>query len=126
MERAMNPWDFLGEYRGKFFSGEWPTLPEMFRITAARYPTRSCFTIYEPGRISFTYAEALKRIERSAAYLASLGIGHDDKVVVTGKNSPEWAVAYLSILFTGAVVVPIDYQLKKEELDIRRESGLRR
>ena len=24
------PWDFLDEYRGKEFSGEWPTVPEMF------------------------------------------------------------------------------------------------
>jgi long-chain acyl-CoA synthetase len=28
-----NPWAFLNDFRGKAFSGEWPTLPEMFRIT---------------------------------------------------------------------------------------------
>ena len=112
------PWAFLEEYRGKFFTGEWPTLPEMFKISAERYPQRSCFTVYEPGRISLNYTEALERVESVARWLYSKGIRRGDRVAVTGKNSPEWAVAYLSILFTGAVVVPIDYQLKAEEIDL--------
>jgi len=32
------------------------------------------------------------------------------------KNAPEWAIAYLAVLYTGAVVVPIDYQLTTSEL----------
>ena len=38
------PWAFLDEFRGKSFTGEWPTLPEMFSITVSRYPNNSCFT----------------------------------------------------------------------------------
>jgi long-chain acyl-CoA synthetase len=45
-----------------------------------------------------------------------LGIGRGDKVAVTGKNSPEWAVAYFAVLTAGAVVVPLDYQLTVAEL----------
>ena len=112
------PWAFLEDYRGKTFTGEWPTLPEMFRITVSRYPQRACFTVYEPGRISLTYTEALERIEAVARWLYSKGIRRGDRVAVTGKNSPEWSVAYLGILFAGAVVVPIDYQLKPEEIDL--------
>jgi long-chain acyl-CoA synthetase len=114
----MKPWDFLSDYRGKVFTGVWPTVPEMFRITVSRYRERSCFTIYEPGRISLNYQESLVRIEAVARYLHSKGIHRGDKVAVTGKNSPEWTVAFLGILFAGAVVVPIDYQLKNEETDL--------
>jgi len=110
------PWKFLDDYRGKYFSGEWPTLPELFRISASRYPDRACFTVYEPDRVTLTYAEALARIERLAAFLASEGVRKGDKITVTGKNSPEWAVAYLAALFAGAVVVPVDYQIKIEEI----------
>ena len=113
-----NTWTFLDEYRGKAFTGEWPTLPEMFRITVSRYPERLCFTIFEPDRITLNYTEALKLIEAVARALHSKGICRGDRVAVTGKNSPEWAVAYLGILFAGATVVPIDYQVKTEELDI--------
>ncbi|HOV39619.1 MAG TPA: AMP-binding protein, partial [Spirochaetales bacterium] len=112
MKSATTPWAFLDEYRGTYFTGEWPTLPEMFRITTKRYGDRPCFTIYEGDeRISLTYNEALKKIEAVSRWLYSQGIRKGDKVAVTGKNSPEWAVAYLGILFAGATVVPIDYQL---------------
>jgi long-chain acyl-CoA synthetase len=112
------PWAFLQDYRGKAFSGEWPTLPELFKITVSRYPKSPCFTIYEPDRITLNYTEALMRIEAVARWLHSKGIRRGDRVAVTGKNSPEWAIAYLGILFAGAVVVPIDYQLKTEEIDL--------
>jgi len=112
------PWMFLDDYRGKEFSGEWPTLPELFKITASRYPDRACFTVFEPERVSLNYTEALKIIKALALWLHSEGISRGDRVAVTGKNSPEWAIAYLGILFAGAVVVPIDYQLKTEECDL--------
>ncbi|MDR2922484.1 MAG: AMP-binding protein [Treponema sp.] len=112
------PWAFLEDYRGKAFSGEWPTLPEMFRITASRYPDSACFTVFEPERVSLNYTETLSFIEALARWLRNEGINRGDRVAVTGKNAPEWAVAYLGILFAGAVVVPIDYQLKTEEIDL--------
>jgi long-chain acyl-CoA synthetase len=118
LERSVAPWAFLDEYRGKFFSGEWPTLPELFRITTSRHGARACFTVFEPDRISLTYSEALQKIEAAARWLHSRGIGKGDKIAVTGKNSPEWTVSYLAALFAGAVVVPVDYQLKDEELDL--------
>ncbi|MDR0562184.1 MAG: AMP-binding protein [Spirochaetaceae bacterium] len=111
-------WAFLEDYRGKEFTGLWPTLPETFRITVSRYGGRSCFTIYEPDRISLTYRESLRAVEAVARWLHAVGIGKGDRVAVTGKNAPEWAVAYLGILFAGAVAVPIDYQLKNEEIDL--------
>ncbi|MDR2480818.1 MAG: AMP-binding protein [Spirochaetaceae bacterium] len=114
----VNPWTFLDEYRGKVFSGEWPTLPEMFKITASRYPERPCFTVFEPERVSLNYTEAMAKIASVSRWLHSRGIGKDDKVAVTGKNIPEWTIAYLAVLFAGGTVVPIDYQLKQEELDL--------
>jgi long-chain acyl-CoA synthetase len=120
------PWEFLNDYRGKAFSGEWPTLPEMFKITVSRFPQRACFTIYEPDRISLNYTEALKLIEAIARWLHSKGIRRGDRVAVTGKNAPEWTVAYLATLFAGGVVVPIDYQLRTEEIELLiKTSGAR-
>ena len=110
------PWKFLDDFRGTVFSGEWPTLPEVFVLTARRYPDRACFTVFEPERRSLTYREALGKIEGAARKLRSLGIGRGDKVAVAGKNSPEWAVAYFAVLTAGAVVVPLDYQLTVAEL----------
>jgi long-chain acyl-CoA synthetase len=111
-----DPWKFLDDYRGTAFDGEWPTLPELFALTASRHPDRACFTVYEPERRSLSYVQALARMEAAARKLRSLGIGRGDKVAVSGKNSPEWAVAYFAVLTAGAVVVPLDYQLPVPEM----------
>jgi long-chain acyl-CoA synthetase len=116
-KRDPKPWRFLDEFRGTAFEGEWPTLPELFAISMSRYPDRPCFTVYEPDRVSLTYREAREKIIQVSRHLRSLGVGKGSKVAVSGKNSPEWAVAYLSALEAGAVVVPIDYQLSVPEID---------
>jgi len=118
MNESFTPWAFLDEYRGKDFKGEWPTLPELFRITVSRHGQRPCLTVFEPDRVSLNYTESLAIIKAVSRWLYAKGIRKDDKVALTGKNSPEWAVAYLGIVFAGAVVVPIDYQLKNEETDL--------
>ena len=118
MSIERRPWLALEEYLGKYFSGEWPTLPELFRITTSRFGERPCFTVYEPDRISLSYNESLAKIQAIARWLHSRGIRKDDKIAVSGKNSPEWAVAFFGILFAGATVVPLDYQLKNEESDL--------
>ncbi len=119
-------WDFLDEFRGCAFSGEWPTLPQLFEISATRYPDRPAFTIYESGRISLSYSQALAQIKRVAGRLAELKAKPGTLIALTGKNSPEWAVAYFAILFAGCTVVPIDHQLRKEEVEnLVRASGAR-
>ncbi|OQY30981.1 MAG: long-chain fatty acid--CoA ligase [Spirochaetaceae bacterium 4572_59] len=110
------PWDFLEEYKGTFFKGEWPTLPEMLKITVDRYPHRRAFTSFAPELLEFNFSEVLETSELLGQYLHSQGVKKGMRVGVTGKNSPEWALAYLGTLFAGAVVVPLDYGLKSEEL----------
>lgn len=116
MKRNEQPWDFLNEYRGELFTGEWPTLPELFEISTQRFAERPCFTVYEPDRVSLNYREAWDRIKRTAGYLLEQGVEPGDRVAVSGANSPEWAVAYLAILTAGGVVVPIDYALSSKEI----------
>ncbi len=112
------PWAFLDAWRGKTFSGEWPTVPEMFEITAERYPNRNCLTVFEPDRITLSYADTLKTIKNLAFWMLENGVKKGSHVAISGKNSPEWAVTYLATLFTGAVIVPIDYGLPNEEIEM--------
>jgi long-chain acyl-CoA synthetase len=116
MKRNTVPWQFLDDYRGTLFSGEWPTVPQLFTISTQRYPESPCFTVYEPDRVSLSYSEALERVRRVAGYLRQRGIAPGDRVGVSGANSPEWAVAYLAVLYAGAVVVPIDYALSAADI----------
>jgi long-chain acyl-CoA synthetase len=93
----------------------WPSLPELFAASAHLHPDRPCFTAYDESRRSLTYAEVSSRVTAVAAALSQAGVVAGESVAVTGANTPEWAVTYLGILAHGAVVVPIDHQLKPEE-----------
>ena len=117
MKKNTLPWDFLDEFRGKQFEGEWPTLPEMLSISAIRYPNRNCLTVFEPNRITLTYSEALEKIKALSFWMIENGVKKDDHVAVTGKNSPEWAIVYFATLFAGAVIIPIDAGLRVEETE---------
>ena len=117
MKKNTLPWDFLDEFRGKQFEGEWPTLPELLSISAIRYPNRNCLTVFEPNRITLTYSEALEKIKALSFWMIENGVKKDDHVAVTGKNSPEWAIVYFATLFAGAVIIPIDAGLRVEETE---------
>ena len=107
------PWGFLDEFRGegKLFNAEWPTLNEQFDITVARFPNNKAFEVFTPKHELFTYKEAQTIIKGVANKLYEMGVRHGDKVGLTGKNSPEWAMAYLAIAYAGATIVPVDYTL---------------
>ena len=108
----MHSWDELEEFRKKnIVRGEWPTIPELFEIALSRFPERPCFTVFEPDRKDLSYKGVYRKIMQGAALLANNGIGKGDKVLVNGKNSPDWAIAYFATLAAGATVVPIDNQM---------------
>ena len=114
-EATSKPWSFLDQYRGRLFHGQWPTIPELLRITTERHPESRAFTAFEPEHLSLTYREAAGKIGRLATYLRRIGVDRGDRVGLTGKNSPEWACAYLAVLWAGGVVVPLDYQMETEK-----------
>ena len=117
------PWNFLDEYRGKEFEGKWPNVKTMFHISVLRYPNNNCFKAFSPKEISFTYAEAEKKIKEVSYYLLSQGVKKGDKIAVSGKNSPEWAIAYLGIIYAGGIVVPLDILLKDSEMETLMKFG---
>ncbi len=113
---APKPWDFLDEYRSSMFEGQWPTVVQMFEISVKRFAQNKCFSAFVPVKESFTYSEVHEKVLRIADFLVEKGVGKDTKVAVSGKNSPEWAIAYLSILYAGAIVVPLDATLSNKDM----------
>ena len=108
-----HPWDELDEYRGSIVKGKWPTLPELFRLSEKQYPDKISFSVFHgKEKLSWTFSEAYSVIRHEAAYLSRMGIRKGDKVLLMGKNSPDWAFAYFAIPEAGGVAVPMDCQMK--------------
>ena len=70
--------------------------------------------IFKERVISFL--ELKEQVMLLASALSKLGIGAGDKVAVFLPNCPEYVFSYLSCFCLGAVVVPLDYMLKDDEL----------
>jgi long-chain acyl-CoA synthetase len=68
------------------------------------------------GWQGYTFAEAARAMHAFAALLEAEGVRHGDRVGLQSENRPEWLMAYLAILQAGAVVVPLDAQLKAVEV----------
>ena len=104
-------------YQGKKYMGQWPTFREMMEISEERFPDNEAFKAIVPKVVTFTYKEALKKIREIAYYLVATGAKKGDHIAVTGKNSPEWALAYFAISFAGCIIVPLDYSLHIEDME---------
>ncbi|WP_028974817.1 AMP-binding protein [Spirochaeta cellobiosiphila] len=109
-------WYFIEPYRGKLFTHEWPAIHELIDINAARFPDKKAFLVFDPKEMVLTYGEIQNKCKKLAYYLISQGLKEGDRVALTGKNSPQWACAYLAVLYAGGVIVPIDYQLGIERI----------
>ena len=109
-------WDYLNEYRGKDFQGEWPTIAEMFLMTARRFPHNKCFTRFNPERETWDFTEVKNHVVRIASYLIEQGLKPGDRVGLNGKNSPFWGLTYVAVSYAGGVIVPIDNQMHIDRL----------
>lgn len=114
-----HPWKYLDEFRGKDFNGEWPTFPEMLQIQVKRNGDRPYFTDFEGSNGSkntLTYNQVFEKVTVLANWLIANGIKKGDKVVVSGKNSPEWGVVYLATLYASGIIVPVDNGLHEPDV----------
>lgn len=110
------PWKELDEYRGKDFEGMYPSLAQLFEMSCRKYSDRKCFECFVPKHVQFTYSQAHEIVHNIASYLVSIGVKKGERIALTGKNSPYWALSYLGIVSMGAVVTTVDYALKDEEI----------
>ncbi|OQY18551.1 MAG: AMP-dependent synthetase [Desulfobacteraceae bacterium 4572_35.1] len=65
---------------------------------------------------SLTYSEIWRDSDMAATGLQQLGVKARDHVALLSPSSNRWLVSYLGILKIGAVAVPIDKELKQNEL----------
>ncbi|MBR6319073.1 MAG: AMP-binding protein [Prevotella sp.] len=71
-------------------------------------------TDYEGQTLQFH--DVARKIEKLHILFENCGIGPGDKIAICGRNSAHWAVAFLSTLTYGAVVVPILHEFNSEQI----------
>jgi long-chain acyl-CoA synthetase len=96
-------------------------LASVLEHNARLQPDRVALTFQDS---SVTYGELNARASQLASGLATLGIGHGERIALTCPNVPWFPIAYYAILKCGAIVVPLNVLLKPREIAYHlRDSG---
>lgn len=62
------------------------------------------------------YHDIARKIEKLHILFENSDVKKGDKIAVCGRNSSQWAVAFLAIITYGAIVVPIQNEFKPEQI----------
>ena len=97
------------------------TLADLLHRSAKRFPKKTAITC---GATTWSFAEFDEVTDRLAAGLARLGVGKGARVAVLARNSHGFAALRFALARLGAVLVPINFMLKAEEVAyILRHAG---
>lgn len=66
--------------------------------------------------VSYQYKDVARKIEKLHILFENAGVASGDKIALCGRNSAQWAVAFLGIMTYGAVAVPILHEFKAENI----------
>ena len=93
------------------------TINELFEACTKNHAGRVAMRITRGGREErYTYADLRECVLRGAAFLSARGLAAGDHVGLIGENSPEWGMAYFAIQRIGATAIPLERDLRREEI----------
>ena len=97
------------------------TLADLLRRSAKRHPEKTAVVC---GDTRYRYAELDALCDRLAAGLSGRGVALGDRVAVLARNSHGFAALRFALARIGAVLVPVNFMLKAEEVAyILRHAG---
>ena len=94
------------------------SIPSMVRDKAETVPDEPAFR-YRKGRDTVetkTYKEVFTEVQKAASWIDQ-NYGRENHIAILGENSYEWIVAFLAVLSSGNVAVPIDKELPASEVE---------
>ncbi|MDB5856929.1 MAG: lcfB 3 [Ramlibacter sp.] len=89
------------------------TLADLLHRSARRHPARTAIVC---GATRWSFAEFDGVTDRLAAGLARMGVGKASRVAVLARNSHGFAALRFALARLGAVLVPINFMLKADEV----------
>lgn len=75
------------------------------------------------GRETISYIEFLKKVDRLAAGLHSIGVSRGERLGVLAKNSLEYVYLYGAAARIGAIILPFNWRLSPEEIEYVLSDG---
>lgn len=94
-----------------------PFICDELEKVACRFPHHTALLGYGEGRKEcYTYERTFDLAKKLGQALRQKGIQKGDRVAIWLPTGPSWAIAYLGILYSGGVVVPLDIECSSEQI----------
>ncbi|MBZ5647008.1 MAG: AMP-binding protein [Acidobacteriia bacterium] len=106
---------------------------QLFLDAVARWPQNIAVEMRHsqaaPGRPEieqFTYAELRRMAESVGRWLAEAGAIRGERVAILAANGPRWVAAYLGVMSSGGIAVPLDTAFTAQQVEkLLKDSGSR-
>ncbi|MBO4589872.1 MAG: AMP-binding protein [Bacteroidaceae bacterium] len=82
------------------------TLEELYSYCTTRFEKRQMSEMIDTD-VRYTYGSFRKTCDSISQLLSRYGIGSSDRVAILSQNTPNWTVAFFSLVAFGRVAVPI-------------------
>lgn len=93
------------------------SIRELLFEAASRYDRRIALQSKKQGTYRpLTYRQLKERVEELSTAFFSLGLKKGERVAVLSENRTEWAITYLATVTSGWIAVPVDRDLKPNEI----------
>ena len=89
------------------------SIADLLHRSAKRYPGKTAIVC---GAVKWTFAEFDSVVDQVAAGLSRMGVAKAGRVAVLARNSHAFAALRFALARMGAVLVPINFMLKPEEV----------
>lgn len=98
------------------------TIPGFMAEVRRRHGDRTAAVFCETGE-HWTYEDLMRRVDRLAAGLLSIGVYKGDRVGIWSPNRPEWVLAQFATARIGAILVNINPAYQTQELEFALRHG---
>ncbi len=119
IEKKMNKSKYAGPIGGSYPVREIKDLKELINSGASLYGDKTAFLAKKEKAgdyFSISYNRLKDDIEALGSTLLDMGL-KGEKIAVIGSNSYQWVVTYFAVANGVGVIVPLDKELKKEEIE---------
>ncbi len=93
---------------------EIPSFNNQIQKTIIEHWEKDALTYFKGATLQ--YHDVARKIEKLHIMFENCGLKNGDKVALAGRNSANWAVAFLATLTYGAVAVPILHEFTPEQI----------
>jgi long-chain acyl-CoA synthetase len=102
-----------------------PTFYDRFVECAERWPDLTALEIQRHDHLeSCTYSELRRMAESVGRWISERGFAHGSRLAILADNHPRWVAAYLGIIASGCIAVPLDTALHTDQVSkLLQDSG---